>query len=58
MGNTVTKAKLIVEGQGKPIQVEFNPTEYNLSSSIQYSEKMFRDWMVPLASILQETVPP
>lgn len=39
MGNTVTKAKLIVEGQEKPIQVEFNPSEYNLSSSIQYSEK-------------------
>lgn len=39
MGNTVTKAKLIVEGKEKPIQVEFNPSEYNLSSSIQYSEK-------------------
>lgn len=39
MGNTVTKAKLIVEGREKPIQVEFNPSEYNLSSSIQYSEK-------------------
>lgn len=39
MGNTVTKAKLIVEGKKKAIQVEFNPAEYNLSSSIQYSEK-------------------
>lgn len=35
----MTKAKLIVEGQENPIQVEFNPSEYNLSSSIQYSEK-------------------
>ncbi len=35
----MTKAKLIVEGQEKPIQVEFNPAAYNLSSSIQYSEK-------------------
>lgn len=39
MGNTVTKAKLIVEGKGNPIQVEFNPTEYSLSNGIQYSEK-------------------
>ena len=39
MGNTVTKAKLIVEGKKKAIEVEFNPAEYNLSSGIQYSEK-------------------
>ncbi|MDE6626391.1 MAG: LysM peptidoglycan-binding domain-containing protein [Lachnospiraceae bacterium] len=39
MGETVTKAKLKVEGSTKDIEVEFNPTEYNLSSSIQYSEK-------------------
>lgn len=39
MGNTVTKAKLLVEGQKDSITVEFNPTEYNLSNSIQYSEK-------------------
>lgn len=39
MANTVTKAKLIVEGKQKAIQVEFNPAEYNLSSGIQYSEK-------------------
>lgn len=39
MGNTVTKAKLIVEGKAKAIEVEFNPAEYNLSNGIQYSEK-------------------
>ncbi|MCM1180666.1 MAG: hypothetical protein NC347_10450 [Clostridium sp.] len=39
MGNTVTKAKLDVEGKENPIQVEFNPTEYSLSNGIQYSEK-------------------
>lgn len=39
MGNTVTKAKLTVEGQKNPIQVEFNPAEYSLSNGIQYSEK-------------------
>lgn len=39
MGNTVTKAKLIVEGKKTPIQVEFNPSEYSLSNGIQYSEK-------------------
>lgn len=38
MGNTVTKAKLLVEG-GNPIQVEFNPSEYSLDSSVNYSEK-------------------
>ena len=39
MGTSVTKAKLMVEGKNDVIQVEFNPTEYNLSSGIQYSEK-------------------
>lgn len=39
MGDTVTKAKLIVEGETDDIDVIFNPAEYNLSSSIQYSEK-------------------
>lgn len=39
MGETVTKAKLKVEGNTPDIEVEFNPTEYNLSNSIQYSEK-------------------
>ncbi len=38
MGNTVTKAVLIIEGGGR-IQVEFNPSEYNLESGIHYSEK-------------------
>lgn len=39
MESTVTKAKLIIEGDSDPIEVKFNPTEYNLSSSIQYTEK-------------------
>ncbi len=39
MADTVTKASLSVEGQGDKIEVAFNPSEYNLSSSIQYSEK-------------------
>lgn len=38
MGNSVTKAKLIVE-TGKTIEVNINPAEYNLDNSIQYSEK-------------------
>lgn len=38
MGNSVTKAQLIVEN-GKTIEVDINPTEYQLDSSIQYSEK-------------------
>lgn len=38
MGNTVTKAKLLVE-TGETIQVDINPTEYQLDSSIQYTEK-------------------
>lgn len=39
MGDSVTKAKLIVEGRKDPIEVEFNPTEYSLSNSIRYSKK-------------------
>lgn len=39
MEEAVTKAKLIVEGMDLPIEVMFNPTEYNLSNGIQYSEK-------------------
>lgn len=38
MGNSVTKAQLIVE-TGTTIQVDINPTEYQLDSSIQYSEQ-------------------
>ncbi len=38
MGSSVTKAKLQVE-TGKVIEVQFNPSEYSLDSSIQYSEK-------------------
>ncbi len=38
MGNTVTKAKLEIEG-GDSFYVQFNPAEYSLDSSIQYSEK-------------------
>lgn len=38
MGNSVTKAKLQVEG-GAEFEVQFNPSEYSLDSSIQYSEK-------------------
>lgn len=42
MASTVTKAKLLVENENGPdteIQVGFNPTEYSLSSGIQFSEK-------------------
>ncbi len=39
MGDIITKAKLAVEGQTEEIQVEFNPSEYNLLNSIQYVEK-------------------
>lgn len=39
MDGSVTKAQLIVEGETAPITVQFNPTEYELSNSIQYSEK-------------------
>ncbi len=39
MGNTVTKAKLLIEGENDPVQVEFNPAEYSLTNGIQYSEK-------------------
>lgn len=41
MGNAVTKAMLYIEGKsrGEAIEVNFNPAEYNLSNSIQYSEK-------------------
>ena len=35
----IKKAELNVEGQNDPIMVAFNPAEYNLSNSIQYSEK-------------------
>lgn len=38
MGNSVTKAQLLVE-TGKTIEVDINPTEYQLDSGIQYSEK-------------------
>ncbi len=38
MGNAVTKAKLLIEGKNA-FDVEFNPSEYSLDSSIQYSEK-------------------
>lgn len=39
MSSSVTKAQLFVEGESAPITVQFNPTEYELSNSIQFSEK-------------------
>lgn len=39
MDGSVTKAQLLIEGETNPFTVQFNPTEYELSNSIQYSEK-------------------
>lgn len=39
MSDSVTKAKLFVEGNNTPIEVMFNPAEYSLSNGIQYIEK-------------------
>lgn len=38
MGGSLTKAKLQIEG-GDEFEVQFNPAEYSLDSSIKYSEK-------------------
>ncbi|MCM1157425.1 MAG: LysM peptidoglycan-binding domain-containing protein [Bacteroidales bacterium] len=39
MGDVVAKASLIVEGKTEEIQVDFNPSEYNLVNSIHYAEQ-------------------